>query len=301
MKTRRSMKEIDFKYNIREYWSFLRKYKKIFFLLLFTTLIIEGTRILDKYLFKVIVDGGNEFVTGSILRDAFVKVLLIVVVIFASVKFIQILMDWFSETLLFKIDSNIIMDLKRKYFGHILGLSHEFHTTHKTGSLISRMGRGSGAIENMNDILAFNFSPLFFQLIIVTISLASISIVPGIVLAITSIVFISFRFYMEKVKEAPKLRYNRAQDIEKGNVGDIFTNIDSIKYFGKEGDIKRRFEKLMNKTKKASITYWKYHRITAAVQTLILSFGTFVWVFVQELCAGVLRLGPKHFFLKHSC
>jgi ABC-type multidrug transport system fused ATPase/permease subunit len=50
------------------------------------------------------------------------------------------------------LESDLIADIKRYYFNHLLTLSHGFHTTHKTGSLISRLSRGSGAVETMTDV-----------------------------------------------------------------------------------------------------------------------------------------------------
>ena len=51
MKTK---KEIDFKYNIREYWSILKKYKLLLFSAAAVILVIEALLIVDKFLFKII-------------------------------------------------------------------------------------------------------------------------------------------------------------------------------------------------------------------------------------------------------
>jgi ABC-type transport system involved in Fe-S cluster assembly fused permease/ATPase subunit len=50
-------------------------------------------------------------------------------------------------------------------------LDHKFYTSHKTGSLISRLTRGAGAMERMTDSLVFEFAPLILQTIILTSSL----------------------------------------------------------------------------------------------------------------------------------
>ena len=49
-------KEIDFKYNLHIYLSLLKNYKFIFGALVLLTLIIEGSVIFDKLVFKYLID-----------------------------------------------------------------------------------------------------------------------------------------------------------------------------------------------------------------------------------------------------
>jgi len=69
------------------------------------------------------------------------------------------------------MESGMIVDLKRRFFNHIIELDYSFHTTHKTGSLISRLTRGGGAMERMTDVIIFNIAPMIFSLAVVTASL----------------------------------------------------------------------------------------------------------------------------------
>ena len=62
---------IDFKYNLSVYWSFLRKYKFLILVLLLTTLISSATYIIEKFLFKVVIDEGTAFSAGTLAKEAF--------------------------------------------------------------------------------------------------------------------------------------------------------------------------------------------------------------------------------------
>ncbi len=177
------------------------------------------------------------------------------------------------------LDSGAIFDLKRKYFNHVLGLDYNFHTTHKTGSLISRIGRGASALENMTDTLAFQFTPLIFQLIVVGISLAYFNWVPAVVLFITTLVFISYSFYIQQIQQESKLIYNQSEDFEKGFVSDVFTNIESIKYFGKENIIRNKFRKIAGITKSGMARYFGYYRWFNSGQVFILGIGMFFLIY----------------------
>lgn len=294
---REKEKKIDFKYNIREYFNFLKNYKWNVLLLVLVVIFVEVLFVLDKFLFKRIIDDGELFLSGDLLLSIFVKTLIIVAIIFIGIVIFRAIGKWFSEHLLIKFEVNIVKDLKKRYFNHIIGLSHNFHTTHKSGSLISRMTRGSSAIEGLTDVFIFQFSPLVVQLILVSISISLFTFSSMIVLLLTTIVFIIYSFYLQKRQESSKLEFISSDDKEKGFISDVFTNIDSIKYFGKEKTIKNKFESLTEKTKQNARENYNYFRWFASGQFLILGIGTFFLIYfpIKEFLMGQLTLGALVF------
>jgi len=272
-------KKISFKYNFEVYWSFLKKYKKLIAVLLFLTLAIEALLVADKFLFKAIIDNGELFLAGTLASSAFIQILIIIGVIFGSIIIIRPIFKWLIIHFLNILDSNLMFDVKRNFFNHIVGLSQNFHSTHKTGSLISRLGRGVNAIEGMTDTMIFNFAPLIFQLVIVGFSIALFSIMPAIVILVLAISFISYSFIIQQIQQKSKLAFNDSQDVEKGLVGDVFANIESIKYFGKEKLIQTKFKKLGNRTRLNAVKYWNYFRWFDAGQIFLVGAGVFFLIY----------------------
>jgi len=290
-------KYIDFKYNFSVYWSFLKKYKLMVFLLLFVVFLHEAKQVVDKYLFKILIDKGTEFSAGTILSENFRTILLIIAGVFIFGTIISSVTNWLKIHLLNNLDTNLMADLKRRFFNHILNLDHKFHTTHKTGSLISRLTRGSGAMERMTDVLIFNFAPLILQLMVAIGALIYLSIVPAIIIMITLVVFILFNFYMQRLQNPFRIASNNAEDIEKGNIADIFTNIDSIRYFGKEKAISKKYKKLSEITKDSQLKVWSYFRWISAGQSLILGVGLFFLIYfpLMDFLAGNVTIGTLGF------
>lgn len=301
MKERKKMKQgekkIDFKYNLKEYLSLLSNYKFLFGALVITILIYEALALANSFFFKRIIDDGTLFLAGSLTRDVFTNTLVIIAVLFVSVSILRVVSRWVNIHFLNHINGNLMRDLKAKYFSHILGLSHKFHTSHKTGSLISRLGRGSSAIESMTDILAFNFSPLILQVIAVGSSLLFFDKLAALIVFLIAISFISYSFYIQKVQESSKLNHNASQDDEKAMIGDIFTNIDSVKYFGKEYGINKKFGDKIEQTKSAAMKNWGYFRWFDAGQIAILAIGTFFMLYfpLMKLLNGQLTVGELTF------
>tara|TARA_Y100000034_G_scaffold92807_1_gene112196 strand:- start:11585 stop:13354 length:1770 start_codon:yes stop_codon:yes gene_type:complete len=287
------MKEIDFKHNFKEYWSFLSKYKVQFYVLLLIVFLMSATYVVDKYLFKELIDRGTEFASGILGREAFVGILMILIIVFFIAVFLRSLFKWLEHTILIKMTSKMMADLRRKYFNHIIGLSHNFHTSHKTGSLISRIIRGTGSIERMNDVIIFNIAPLITSVIVVVISLLFFSLTPALVLIATVIIFIGYSIIFQNISKPYGAYANKKEDAEKAVISDYLTNIDSIKYFGKEQVIRKKFSKLSEKTRKAFAEFWTFFRILDTGQSLILGLGIFFLIYFPMISFlnGELSIG----------
>jgi len=271
--------KIDFRHNLSVYFGLLGKYKWLFAWILLIGFVLEALRSVDKYLFKIIIDNGTEFLAETVTRNVFAQILIWVALAYIVLHTIRFIMRWAYSHYINKINARMILDLKRKFFNHIVRLSHKFHTTHKTGSLISRIGRGAGSIERMTDVLIFNVAPLVFQLVVVSLSLIYFSVEAIYVILVTTVVFLAYSLLIQQRQQYSNVDANNAEDKEKGTVADIFTNIDSVKYFGKENAVISRFAKLTNATKDAFMRFWGYFRWLDAGQTFILSAGTFFVIY----------------------
>ncbi len=272
-------KAINFKYNFKEYLSYLKNYKFLIFLIIFVVFLNQVKQITDKYIFKIVIDKGTDFSAGNLASDVFSKILLTIGVIYIGILVFNSFLNWLRIHLGNRLTASIMYDLKQKYFGHILELDYNFHTTHKTGSLISRLTRGANAMDRLTDSFIFDFGPLILEMIIATIAFIYLDIASAIIIFVIMIVFISFSYLMQKKSEKSNVVLNKSEDVEKGNTADFFTNIDSIRNYGKEAYIKSRFKSLSTKTRKNQIINWDYYRAISFGQSFILAAGTLVLVY----------------------
>tara|TARA_Y100000310_G_C20668949_1_gene809177 strand:+ start:289 stop:2073 length:1785 start_codon:yes stop_codon:yes gene_type:complete len=287
--TRPTPEEIDFKYNLKVYFGLLKPYTKSFILVLFLVLFVEASHIIPKFFFKIIIDKGDKFLEGAIPTTVFTQLIIAMAIAYIILIFLRSLANWFDHYILARLDGNLIFDIKQKFFNHIVHLSHNFHTTNKTGSLISRLSRGGRAVESMTDTLIFNFAPLFFQVAVVGTALLTLSWIPALVAVLTIIIFIVYSLTIQNLQKEANMHANDQEDFEKGNIADIFTNIDSIKYFGKEKAIKRKFKNISSDTKRKTIRHWNFYNWLSSGQSLILGLGTFFAIYF-----------PMIEFLNHS-
>lgn len=264
---------LHMKYNLGIYWTLLKKYWVVFALLLSSILIVEAAQIADKLLFKILIDRSTEFVAQALEAHVFLSVLIALAIGYAGILVLRTAARWCESHFLVTLEVKMIRDLKVRFFNHILHLSYGFHTSHKTGSLISRLVRGGSAVERMTDVLAFNAAPLLFQLVVVGLSLSFFDRTSMLVMFVTTLLFIGVSYVVQRMQQRSNIRANLAEDIEKAHISDFFTNIDSIKYFGKEDLIKKKFARLTWKTQEAYRKNWQFFRWLGSLQHLIIGLG----------------------------
>ncbi len=298
MKERRPKRaELDVKYILKTYWSFLKKQKLLLFSVILIVLIITAFGYTTRYLFKTIVDKGTALAANEITVAQFAKAVVIIALIWAGIIGIGAIIRWFRVHALNLLEAKIMLNLKQHYYSHILQLSHKFHTTHKTGSLISRIGRGSSAMERMTDFLVFQVFPLIFELLLVGITLLTIDRKIGLTVAIVGVIFIIYSSRLQKIQRKLTVLTNSAEDREKATIGDTFTNIDSIKYYGKEKLINQRYRGVSETTNKLLLKQWHVYRWISSGESLIVASGGLLVLYfaLKGFVAEAITLGTVTF------
>jgi len=261
------------------YFSFLKKYRWLFGLILFLILLVESSRVIEKFLFKAFIDHSTDFAAHVIDKPTLISAIMQVVTIFVIVVVLKSIVKWTWHHLLNLLETDMIARVKQKLFNHIVGLSYNFHTTNKTGSLISRLLRGGHAVEKMTDILVFNVAPLIFQLALVTGSLWYFEWKAAVSILVTIVTYIIYSFGIQQWQREANIAANDAEDDEKAHVSDMLMNVDSIKYFGKEKSVNRRFAKISRFTSDAFRRHWNFFRWLDPAQSIILAIGTFLLLY----------------------
>src|SRR3989344_879760 len=290
---RRTKSKTSYKYNLKIYWEILRNYKGLAFILISAILILELTRIADKWIFKELIDKGALYLANELSRPFLVEALIGIALAFASLLVIKLIFKFVEQTFLAKLDVNLMRDIKRKFFNHLIHLSYEFHATHKKGSLISRLIRGSSAIERLTDVFTFNAIPTIAELIFVIVTVVYLDKLSALVMFIVFVLFISYSLFIAKKQQPAHEAANEAEDYEKGIISDVFTNVDSIKYFGKEENIKNRFKKISESTKLKVLKAWYYFRWLDTGHTLTIGIGTILVIYfpLMQFLDGNITLG----------
>ncbi len=281
----------------KEFLQLAKPYTLTFLFITFLVLIMSLLRLLEKYLFKSLIDNGTSFSSGILTAETFTHILLIIGVVFVASTFARAVLFWLQLHFINRLEMQIILDLKRKYFNHILDLSHSFHTTNKTGSLISRLGRGSRSIEGIVDFLIFNGAPLLLNLVLVGASVYYFDKISALMLLLVSGTFIAYSIFLISKTKKQRDKSNDADDVEKGIVGDFFTNIDSVKYYGKEQHVKSIFLRYAQDTKKKMVLALDFYKWLEPGQSFIVGIGLLLVMYFPliKFLNGEISIGTLAF------
>ncbi len=284
---------IDFKFNIRMYFSFISKYRGLFLFVVGVAFLVEILAIVPSFIFKYLIDGATSFISGGISKPEFFNVLVILGALSAADIVLRSVLRWVHVHFINRLSGNLMRDVKRKFFNHVIGLSYRFHTSNKTGALISRIIRGAGAVEGMTDMIIFNVLPTVFGLLSISTIIFYFNKITAGVLLFFSALFIGFTLFMQNKQKKANMLSNNASDFEKANISDFLTNIASIKYFGKQKAVRSRFKEITKKTLKAGLYHWDYFRWSSSGQMIIIGLAGTLLLFIPafELWNGRMGIG----------
>jgi ATP-binding cassette, subfamily B, heavy metal transporter len=265
--------KINFKYNLKIYLSLLKKYKGLIAVLMVLIIIFELSMIADRLILKKVIDQATLFSSHSITLEVFGTFIALMAILYVVIIIVRAITNWFKLHLINRLEGKAILGMKKRFFNHIVDLSHGFHTSNKTGSLISRFVRGGSAVERMTDTLVFDMIPLVIQVIAVVIAVLVFDWVTSVMILVIVAVFLAFSLMINKSLRKSNVIANEREDDEKAYISDVFINIDSIKYFGKENAIKSKYNEKGKVTKDSLMKNWDYYRWLTAGQTFIIGVG----------------------------
>ena len=157
------------------------------------------------------------------------------VLLYAGLKCAQGSADALRRFLFVGVHQAARRRLMLRVMGHLLGLSHRFHTTKKTGEVMQVVDRGSDALERLLDLLPFRLIPVCLdvclavtvltrvgQPLVAAIAFATLCAYAGVTLALTQWRTRYWRAMVEAEREA------------KGLAVEALMNVETVKLFAAE-------------------------------------------------------------------
>lgn len=250
--------------SLRAFISIFHKYRFYIAFTMFLVFLIEGAQIIDKFILKFFVDAATTYATGITGKDAFFVTIITLFLILVGVVLVRTIGRWILTHRGNIVASNMAYDLKLKMYKHVLQLPTSFHANHKTGTMISRLMRAGSSIEAILDVFVYSLVPIIIQIITVVGSLLVLNFSSAIIVIIYVFAFLGYSYWIQMKQLKPQVKYNDAEDLEKGFVSDSFTNIESIKLYGKEEYMSLRFSKFISDTKEKLLLFWGWWRWSEA-------------------------------------
>lgn len=246
---------------------------------------------------SVIADGGASFVSKEVARIAVIKKVIIYLILIVS----QFAFNYGNFLVIQWTGQQIIRNLRKDVYAHILSLSMSFFDKHTIGSLVTRSTNDAEAINEMFTTALASISKDIINLLGIIIIMFSMSsrLTLFVLLATPFVVMVSviFRKVIRKVYKDERKALSELNTRLSENI----SGISVIRTFSKEKGIYDEFDKVNSRYltfgKKEEKYFAIYRPLIEVIQTL--AMAALVWYGGRGYIDGVITFGVVYAFIDY--
>jgi ABC-type transport system involved in Fe-S cluster assembly fused permease/ATPase subunit len=166
-------------------------------------------------------------------------------------------------------------------FGHALTLSLNFHQGKQTGAVARIIDRGAQSTDTLLQSVVFNLGPTLFELAMASYIMTSryVGLLSAVTI-VTIVLYIALTIGISNWRIGHRRAMNEADSRAAALAVDALMNFETIKAFGSETRVVGRYAGAMGDYAKAAVKSNTSLQLLNAVQSLILSLGLCLVVFL---------------------
>ena len=139
------------------------------------------------------------------------------------------------------LEVNVVRDINRQVFSHLMEMSASFHTNHFGGSLVSQSNKLAGAYVRLADAAVFTLIPLIISIVATVVILTPLAPVFVLVIMLVTVAYLVGTIYFSHDLSQALVAEAAAQNRQTGYLADSITNISAVKTFAAGMSERRRF------------------------------------------------------------
>ena len=246
--------------------------------------------LVQPFFYKEAVDVIAEGTVGDI---AALQQALLMVVIGVALGMAHLTLHEAAAFCLARTEVFVMRRSHEEVFAHVQHLSTHFHANTFAGSTARRIGRGTDAIENMQDRMWFDFFPLLVTVLGIIVVFFFIAPVLGIAVIVSTLIYAPISVYMSVHLAKMQARADRQDTRVTASMMDAIAGNTSVKAFGAEEREEQRHGKVVGEWEKRQWSTWRYANFISWIQFMLmmlvelvlLGFAIWLW-FKGEFTAG---------------
>ncbi|HSX17345.1 MAG TPA: ABC transporter ATP-binding protein [Patescibacteria group bacterium] len=174
----------------------------------------------------------------------------------------------------YKLEANVVRDLNRKVFNHLMRLSPSFHANHFGGSLVSQTSKLTGAYIRFTDSTVFQVLGVVWSLLFTSILLIHKAPVFVVLLVVFTVFYMSCAMLITRKVRRLNAEEAEASNDQTGQLADAVTNVMAIKGFAAGKMESDRFDDVSETARKATIkVMWATLKVESAFGTIGVSIN----------------------------
>ena len=241
-----------------------------------------------------LVDNGFATGTRERLDQALLAMLAVVVVLAAATAARAYLVAWIGE--------RVAADLRRRVFGHVVGLSPGFFETSRVGDIISRLVADTTLIQT---VVGSSVSMALRNALLVLGGTAMMAVAsPRLTLltfAVLPCVVAPIILFGRRVRALSRASQDRLADTG-ADVEETFNAIATVQAFGREDDRRAGFARRVEATVAAAQDRNRARAVLAGLVILLVfgAIGAVLWIGGHDMIEGRLSAGQLSAFVFYA-
>ncbi|MGK9164891.1 ABC transporter ATP-binding protein/permease [Inquilinus limosus] len=192
------------------------------------------------------------------------------------------------------IEHRLVRRLSRTFFAHLHGLSLRFHLGRRTGAVSEDLGRGLSGIRELIYDVAFRILPLLIEIAATCAIL--LAHLPPFYALVTAATLAAFAWAMTLGADSLRTTIrtmNRESSSAHAVAIDSLINYETVKYFGAEGAIGRRYDERLEEVERLAARGLALRSLNGIAQMTVLSLGLAVLLILggRAVEAGTMTVG----------
>lgn len=228
------------------FYSFIWKYKWYFTASILTGFISTALGNFMPFIYRYIVDNFYNFNITTFFWIAG---------IYGATRIGMILFGNLSGFFGTKYSNPSLVDSRMKVFNYLQNLDFAFHTTKRSGELISKIKRGDSAFSNIDQDLNGEITDEIIRIVIAVFAFSLINPKLIYVFTIAMVSMIATSLYLLRKNMASRIDFNKEEDNISHLIADNLVNYETVKYFANE---KREVSNLGKSFEKWNKSLWKF-------------------------------------------
>lgn len=240
---------------------------------------------------RLLIDQGLGGDNISLLNDALIYLIAMVVLLAASTFSRFYLVSWLGE--------RVVADIRRAIFGRILRLSPAFFEINKTGELLSRITTDTTLLQT---VIGSQASSALRNLLLLSGGLVMLFItsprLTGLVFILVPVVVLPIVVFGKRVRRRSRLSQDRIADLG-AQVEESLNAIQTVQAFGQEANIQARFSDKVDSAFHTAISRVRARAFLTAFVILFVFTGIalVLWLGGHDVLDGRLSGGELSAFL----
>ena len=233
------------------------------------------------YSFKYATDALT--VGGSAITVA-VSVMLFMVLAYGMGRIMMVALAQLRDAVFARVSQQAVRELAVKTFRHLHALSLKFHLERRTGGLSRIVSRGTMGIDTVLRFALFSTIPTILEIALVAGVLAwSFGWSYAGVILVTVVAYVAFTYAATEWRISIRRDMNAADTEANTKAVDSLLNFETVKYFGNEEHVAKRYARSMETYEKAAVKTWVSLAVLNAGQAVIYAIGMTVIMVMSAL------------------